>query len=302
MTLSGLLDAALERGEPALHALRGATPADRADRFATLLSIYDLHAGPITESTRYQNHPVVAELKHRLESEWLAELGTVPPEVDDVTATMRALAAKDRLPAAYEYVAREASWDELVRFLALEGGPAGGFDDLVAACQIGLTGLPKVELARNYWDEIGNGDPAAVHTVLHERLVAAVGMPRIPREEQSAAALERAALGGLLATNHWLQPEMLGALGLIELQAGPRCRLVLAGLTRLGAPADAFPFYEVHAEVDPRHGQDWLVNAIVPVLETRPEWAGRIVLGAQWRSRVNAAFFAELEGALRQAA
>src|SRR5438094_251247 len=82
-------------------------------------------------------------------------------------------------------------------------------------------------LATNYWDEMGDGDPDAVHTTLHERLVDAIAMPRIPMSEQPVSALARAAFGGLLATNRWLQPEMLGALGLIELQAGPRCRLVL---------------------------------------------------------------------------
>jgi pyrroloquinoline quinone (PQQ) biosynthesis protein C len=147
-----------------------------------------------------------------------------------------------------------------------------------------------MELATNYWDEMGNGDPGAVHTTLHDRLVEAIDMPRIPREEQPVSALARSALGGLLATNRWLQPEMLGALGLIELQAGPRCRLVLQGFDRLGAPAAAYPFYEVHAEVDPRHGKDWLEKAIEPTLAQWPAWGPRIVRGALWRSAVNSAF------------
>jgi hypothetical protein len=204
------------------------------------------------------------------------------------------VAARDRLPAAYRWLAKEAGWDDVVRFLALEGGPDGGFDDLVAVCQVGLAGSAKLELAKNYWDEMGNGSQDAVHTVLHERLVAAVGMPRVPREEQPVEALERAALGGLLATNRWLQPEMLGALGLLELQAGPRCRLVLQAFDRLGAPADAYPFYVEHAEVDPVHGKDWMDKAVVPTVQERPEWGPRIVKGAWWRSAVNLSFFEAL--------
>src|SRR5665811_1373923 len=118
---------------------------------------------------------------------------------------------------------------------------------------------------------MGDGDPDGVHTTLHQRLVAAIDMPSVPRAEQPVEALERVALNGLLATNRWLQPEMLGALGLLELQAGPRCRLVLQGFDRLGAPAAAYPFYAEHAEVDPRHGP-------------------RIVRGAWWRSQLNLAF------------
>jgi hypothetical protein len=126
-------------------------------------------------------------------------------------------------------------------------------------------------------------------------------MPRIPLTDQPVSALARAAFGGLLGTNRWLQPEMLGALGLIELQAGPRCRLVLQAFDRCGAPADAYPFYAVHADVDPRHGKDWLDKAIVPMVAERPDWGRRIVRGAAWRAAVNAAFLDEIGDQLRAA-
>jgi hypothetical protein len=274
-------------------------PVDRRDRFLVLLRLYELRLGPVTEASRYAEHPAVAASKWRLETDWLTELSAVSVPAGDVVAGMRALAARDRLPEAYEWLARSATWEEVVRFLALEGGPDGGFDDLVALCQVGLSGGAKVELATNYWDELGRGSLADVHTVLHDRLVAAVGMPRVPLAEHPVEALERAALGGLLSTNHWLQPEMLGALGLIELQAGPRCRKVLQAFDRLGAPEDAYPFYAEHAEVDPRHGKDWLEKAIEPTVAERPEWGSRILRGAAWRSAVNAAFFDVLVRSVR---
>jgi hypothetical protein len=290
----------------ALDCLRDAGPVDVRDRFATLLTIYDLHTGPLERvgyAARFQHHPVVAGIKARCEQQWLDELTTLEaPDDTDVVSAMRALAARDRLPRLYKWLANHASWDEVVHFLALEGGPDAGFDDLVAACQVGLFGSAKMELATNYWDEMGNGDPAGVHTTLHDELVAAIDMPHIPIAEQPASALARTALGGLLATNRWLQPEMLGALGLIELQAGPRCRLVLKALDRCGAPAAAYPFYEVHAEVDPRHGKDWLDKAIVPTVEQWPHWGPRIVRGALWRSAVNAAFLDDVTEAILGAA
>jgi hypothetical protein len=285
----------------ALCALADAAPRDARDRFISLLTIYDLHVGALQQvgdAARLQHHPAVAAVKQRCEADWLAELEalTLPAGVDDMDpiGAMRALAARDRLPAVYKWLARSASWEETVHFLAVEGGPDAGFDDLVAVCQVGLAGSAKMELATNYWDEMGDGDPDAVHTTLHDRLVEAIGMPRVPLVDQPVSALARAGLGGLLATNRWLQPEMLGALGLIELQAGPRCRLVLKAFERCGAPAAAYPFYQVHAEVDPRHGKDWLDKAIVPVVAEQPQWGERIVRGALWRSEVNAAFLADV--------
>jgi hypothetical protein len=293
----------------ALDALSDAVPDGPRDRFTTLLTLYALHTAPLDSlgtAARHQHRPALAALKGRCESDWLEELAAVHVEDrgEDVAtptglvAAMRTLAARDRLPTIYKWLANDAEWPDVVRFLALEGGPDAGFDDLVAACQTGLTGAPKMELAVNYWDEMGNGDPAAVHTTLHDQLVEAIDMPRIPLTGQPVSALARTALGGLLATNRWLQPEMLGALGLIELQAGPRCRLVLNGFERCGAPSAAYPFYEVHAEVDPRHGKDWLDKALVPTVTDHPEWGARILRGAAWRSAVNAAFLADVSDLL----
>jgi hypothetical protein len=308
--LADALSTGLADDGRSLNAVRTLQPRDRRDRFLTLLAIYDLHTAPLEQlgpAARLQGHPAIAELKHRLEADWLAELELAWVEAgslaesaspERVVKAMRAVAARDRLPVAYRWLAKDATWSELVDFLALEGGPDGGFDDLVAVCQVGLSGSAKLELGKNYWDEMGNGDPDGVHTVLHQRMAAALDMPQVPRELQPEAGLERAALGGLLATNRWLQPEMIGALGLLELQAGPRCRLVLQAFDRLGAPADAYPFYVEHAEVDPVHGKDWMDKAIVPTVTERPDWGPRIVKGAWWRSSVNLTFFESVRRSL----
>ena len=304
------LAAALRDGGDALALMRSAVPVDRRDRFLTLLRVYDLHTAPLEvvgDAARHQHAPAVAELKNRLEAPWLAELDAAWDAAGalsrcrtaaEVVQAMRAVAARDRLPEAYGWLARTATWEQVVEFLALEGGPDGGFDDLVAVCQVGLSGSAKLELGKNYWDEMGQGDLAGVHTQLHDDLVAAIDLPVVPREQMSEAALERAALGGLLATNRWLQPEMIGALGLLELQAGPRCRMVLKAFDRLGAPTGAYPFYVEHAEVDPVHGKDWMDKAIEPLAVERPEWGPRMVKGAWWRSQINLSFFADLRARL----
>ncbi len=303
---SNQLAGALRTGGNALDLLRNAAPLDRRDRFLTLLQIYDLHTAPLEvvgDAARHQHAPAVAELKNRLEAPWLAELDAAWAgagalsrcrTATEVVQAMRAVAARDRLPEAYGWLARTATWEQVIDFLALEGGPDGGFDDLVAVCQVGLSGSAKLELGKNYWDEMGRGDLAGVHTQLHHDLVAAIDLPVVPREQLSEAALERAALGGLLATNRWLQPEMIGALGLLELQAGPRCRMVLKAFDRLGAPTGAYPFYVEHAEVDPVHGKDWMDKAIEPLAAERPAWGPRMVKGAWWRAQINLAFFADL--------
>jgi len=297
--LADRLANALRRGEGAIGELAGAHPADARDHLCTLQVIHSLHVGDIDrvgDAVRFQHHPVVAELKGRLEQEVLVELDAMvdaTPDDVDAVAELRAIARQDQVPEVYRWLAEDATWEELVDFLALEGGPDAGFDDLVAACQIGLQGEPKLELARNYCDEMGRGTLAEVHTELHHRFAHAVDLPRVPTDDVPRSGLLRATLGGILATNRYLQPEMVGALGLLELQAGPRCRQVVKALERLDAPADAFPFYTEHRDVDPHHGKAWLDNAVAH-LAGDPRWAVGMVRGARWRAATSSAFFADM--------
>ena len=292
-----------------LEALTDAEPAGERDALLTLLAIHDLHVAPIErlgDTVRFQHHPAIAALKWRLDA-WLVErLDAADAAVDwdlagDAVAALRAIGRIGLVPEVYTWLAEEATEDEIRTFLTLEGGPDGGFDDLVAACQVGLDGEAKLELARNYWDEMGNGTLDRVHTELHRKLSRAVGLRPVPRDEQPTEALLRSALGSVLATNRHLQPEMVGALGLIELQAGPRCRKVVAALERVGAGDDALDFYQEHAVADPRHGKDWVDN-VVATLGDDPRWAAGMVRGARWRSLVNARFFARLAADLVPAA
>lgn len=292
------LGTALADGGRGLEALAGAEPVDWRDLLLTLSAIHDLHAAPLRQldgRERLQHHPAVAAIKWRLEETLVADLARrdeaaawdLPARP---TAAMRAIGVRGLVPEIYDWLAHDADREDIVEFLSLEGGPDGGFDDLVAACQIGLDGTAKLELAQNYWDEMGNGSLARVHTELHRKLSRALGLAPPPPQRHPVEALERSVLTGLLATNRWLQPELLGALGLLELQAGPRCRKVVAALERIGAGEEALDFYAEHASVDPRHGKDWVDKAVAP-FDADPRWAAGIVRGARWRSIVNAGFF-----------
>ena len=121
-------------------------------------------------------------------------------EPDDVVEALRTLAARERAPAIYQWVAEEKAWDPVLLFLALEGGPDDIFDDLVATCQVGLPlGPAKMKLANNYWDEMGNGNFEDVHNVLYRRFVEAVDLPVIRRQrtaDRGARAQRDAGDGG----------------------------------------------------------------------------------------------------------
>jgi hypothetical protein len=273
---------------------------DRRDAMTALLEVHALHLAPIEElggAEQWQHEPRVAALKRRLEGMLRARLDADPePRFDgEVADDMRRLSHDGMVPPIYDWLAEEATLEELVEFISLEGGPDADFDDLVAICQVGLRGLPKLTLGANYWDEMGRGHLPAVHTELHGCMADALGVRSVPLDELPIEALERKALNGYLATNRALQPEMIGSLGMIECQAGPRCRRVVAAMHRLGVPDAALPFYAEHASADPHHGKAWLDDAVAPLVAQHPEWGPRILTGAWWRVSVNRRFFAAME-------
>jgi hypothetical protein len=285
------------------------SPLDSFDSRSTLLTLLDVHAlhlAPLDQldgAEDWQHDPRVSALKRSLEARFRSRLDDRAAEQwDDAGEALRQLAREEPVPPIYDWLAAEATLDELVDFVALEGGPDADFDDLVALCQVGLAGLPKITLGANYWDEMGRGAPERVHTHLHDRMVRALGIHAVPPSQLPLEALERKVLNGYLATNRSLQPELLGSLGLIECQAGPRCRRVVTALQRLEAPPDALAFYEEHSSVDPEHGREWIEDAVVPLTAANPGWHRRIARGAAWRAAVNRRFFAAMDRRFRFAA
>jgi hypothetical protein len=273
---------------------------DWREALAVLLDVYSLHLAPIDDlggAEEWQHEPRIAAMKRRLEARLRARLDRdAGPSFDGgAVEAMRRLTRAELVPPVYDWLAEEATLDELVAFISLEGGPDADFDDLVAICQVGLRGLPKLTLGANYWDEMGRGELEAVHTALHQQMAAALDVRSVPTDQLPIEALERKALNGYLATNRALQPEMLGSLGMIECQAGPRCRRVVRAMQRLGVPDGALPFYAEHAIADPHHGKDWLDAAVAPIVDEHAGWAPRILTGAWWRVSVNRRFFAAME-------
>ena len=55
-------------------------------------------------------------------------------------------------------------------FLTQEVAGEAGFDDLLALTQVNMPVTAKLEMARNYWDEMGRGRETAMHGQLLERL------------------------------------------------------------------------------------------------------------------------------------
>ena len=129
---------------------------------ATLLDVHALHLAPIEElggAECWQHDPRVASLKRRLESTLRRQLDAdrAPPLDDDPADAMRRLAHDEMLPPIYDWLAEDATLDELVEFISLEGGPDADFDDLVRDLPGGAPGTAQIDARRELLGRNGPG-------------------------------------------------------------------------------------------------------------------------------------------------
>jgi hypothetical protein len=128
----------------------------------------------------------------------------------------------------FPWLATSASLAEMKWFLTQEVAGEAGFDDLTALTQVRLPARVKLELARNYWDEMGRGKPKGMHGPLLETLAARLGLePRVETTVREALALANTMAG--LAANRRYAFHSIGALGVIEMTAPNRSAAVATG-------------------------------------------------------------------------
>jgi hypothetical protein len=190
----------------------------------------------------------------------------------------------------FAWIEEQMTLDEMRWYLQQEAAGEAGFDDLTAFTQVKLPARIKLELARNYWDEMGRGNAKGMHGPMLHRLVEALDLnPCIEGTVWESLALANAMTA--MATRRDYAWHALGALGAIELTAPARSAAVAAGLKRLGvAPKDRL-YFDLHATLDVKHSAAWNAEALVPAVADDPRRAIAIAEGALMRLECGARCF-----------
>jgi hypothetical protein len=192
--------------------------------------------------------------------------------------------------ALFAWLAEQATMPQMRWFLEQEIGGEAGFDDLVALTQIRLPAQAKMELARNYWDEMGRGSEAGMHGGMLLSVAQELGLQARP-ESTVWESLALANLMAALAATRRYAYLSVGALGVVELTAPGRVSLVNEGLRRLGVSAEGRRYFQLHAGLDVRHSEAWNREAILPLVSADPALMQPIAEGALMRLRCGAACF-----------
>jgi hypothetical protein len=219
-----------------------------------------------------------------LRAEVHEEAAAAPTEPEGFRAWFEAL--KETGPGQgdplFPWLAEQATRDQMRWYLRQEVAGEAGFDDLVALAQIKLPSRAKLELARNYWDEMGRGNAKGMHGPMLETLSHALALePRMEETIWESLALANTMAG--LAANRCYAYHAVGALGAIELTAPGRSTYVAAGLRRIGVAADDRHYFDLHAVLDVKHSLAWNEEAIVPLVAEDKRIATALAEGALMR-------------------
>jgi hypothetical protein len=260
------------------------------DRFQQRLAHWNrVRLAPSFPSADWQARIADDAAMLRLEGGFLEELradiadraAEAPTDADGFIDWFEAL--KDNGPGQgdplFPWLAEEATRDELRWFLQQEAAGEAGFDDLVALTQLKLPTRPKLELARNYWDEMGQGREIGMHGPMLGSLVDTLSLaPEIETTAWESLALANAMTA--MATARRYAWHSVGALGAVELTAPGRSACTAAGLKRIGLSGKERRYFALHATLDVKHSEAWNREALRPLVEEDPRRATAIAEGA----------------------
>ena len=182
----------------------------------------------------------------------------------------------------FPWLATTATREQMHWFLLQEVAGEAGFEDLLAVTQVKISERAKLEMARNFWDEMGRGTAKGMHGPMLARLSSYFGIqPTVDNVVPESLALGNCMIG--MASNRRFAYHSVGALGVIEMTAPGRAKLVDVGLRRIGVPAKKRHYFAVHAILDVKHSEAWNAEVLLPLVSEDPRRAQAIGEGALMR-------------------
>jgi len=280
--------------------------AARCEVQRALLALYQQHLQlPLRSRLENQFHPFAMRLMRELEQPWESEMlrraraasdlspENLPADPQKFSEWFRDTAFSHPLyeHELYTFLASEATKEQLEWFFRMECAGEAAFDDLVAMAQVGTRGDVKMEMASNYWDEMGKGKPHAVHTHLFHRLVEGLNLEAPPASELSWQVLSgvNVMLWSCIPRRNAFRAQ--GTLGAVELLAPQRCTRVVHGATRVGLKKKTVVYYGAHAIIDIGHAEGWLQHVIEPQVAAYPDSRVGIAEGLITRADASLDYF-----------
>src|SRR5438105_2735731 len=183
-------------------------------------------------------------------------------------------------PFYESFLPNKATIENVSFYLAQETLQDPRFDDFIAYLQIGLPVKVKLELASNFWDEMGNGVESRVHTVMFQSAIESLGITDdFVQSNLTTDGLLCGNLSALLVLRRHLIFRAIGYFAAIEFLFPVRCLSLMSAWKRLGLPPDGTSYHNEHVKIDALHAFGFFNRVIRPLVEMEPECAKEIYWG-----------------------
>jgi hypothetical protein len=271
------------------------------DAQLALYLAYESHYGPLPGTcASLEWDPDLIAVRRRIERAFEHALRsmvpTAPPE-RGVREALVALVTADSPPSLARHMERRGTMSQM-RDIVIRRAPyalkeADGHSFAIPR----LRGRAKQLLVQIQSGEYGCGAPdQQTHAALYAQTMRSLGLSDRPNaylDEQPASSLAVSNLVSMFALNRRWTGALVGHLAAFETTSVTPMARYARGLRRLGAPAEAARFYDVHVVADAEH--EWMALDLAAALAAdEPVRRGDIVFGAQCALAVDARFAGDL--------
>jgi hypothetical protein len=290
--LLGALDAGLGRG-------LGEHDADALlDVHRSAHAIYEMLLGhPLGDAVKHERSAWLNSFRSTFEERALqADLVEIDSRLPAPAAATRPHFVRDwfleearqrnSLDSAVEtYLAERATVEQLAQFIQADGYLNYRFYDALVLVQPHFMETVKHEISHHMWDECGEGERMAAHTMQFSRSLRRLGLdlPAVPVWEDWRPYAGHN-LYFMLGSNRRQYFKALGSLAMPELFDVDRDGALVRGMERLGFNArEDFEYFFNHMEGDVDHGPEWLDGVVLPIVEVEPEAGIELIIGGALR-------------------
>jgi hypothetical protein len=260
-------------------------PLSGDDTQLFLYLCYELHyRGLAGVDDAWEWEPSLLRLRRSVESGFEAALfervGAPPAGCEDVPGALEALIAESPGPSLSAYFLERGTLEQFREFAIHRSGYQLKEADPHSWVIPRLWGLPKAALIEIQSDEYGGGVAGEAHADLFADTMAALGL-----DPTYGAYVDRLPGTTLATTNlisfvglhrRW-RAALVGHLAVFEMTSVEPMGRYSAALRRLGLPATARRFYDVHVEADARHQVVAASDLAGGLARSEPQLAGAII-------------------------
>lgn len=284
---------------------------DRSVRLKLFKRLHTHYSAYMSGPTQFADIPRLNRDREimAIEDAWIdwedaqVDMTSLPSTKHEFRDWFLAVADQHTQPEFSKYLSENAGLDEIALFFMAEELVDSKFDDLMAMVQIGTEGVTKLTIAKNYWEEMGEGALEGMHTRMFEHsaryMRAHLDKAGLDYSNlQFPEAYENACMLLMYGIHRHLNPRALGAMGVLEQSASPRFQAMVDGCRRLNVPEDIIDYQRVHIHVDANHGAEWIDGVFAPLVDRSPELLREISLGVMTRVRVANGYYSRIWDAM----